>query len=196
MNTNSKAIVAEHFSAIGRTLTSSEDNVKVDRRSFEASLQIPSQVGFITPVVERIVRKLRKSQCIPGKETAVRTALYEALANAVTHGNHGDARKTVRVRCRYQADTCVSIIVSDEGKGFDPSAVPDPTRPENLESEHGRGIFLMKAYMDEVRYEKGGTEVHLVKRCDGPVQTMFKSYAAKFSRFVSGHSRRKSKTTD
>ena len=189
MNTNSKAIAAEHLHLhpIGRTLTSTEPVIKSDKRSFEASLQIPSHVGFITPVVERIVRKLRKSHCIPGKESAVRTALYEALANAVTHGNHGDARKMVHVRCRYEADTCVSIVVRDEGQGFDPGAVPDPTRPENLESEHGRGIFLMKAYMDEVRFEKGGREVHLVKKCDGPVQTMFKSYAARFSRLMSGH---------
>lgn len=180
VNSNAKALTAEGHLSVGRTLAASDLAAAASNRSFETRLEIPSHVGFITPTVERIVRKLRKSQGIPGKESEVRTALYEAIANAVTHGNHENAKKTVRVCCRYDAAQCVSIVVSDEGQGFDPKTVPDPTRPENLESEHGRGIFLMKAYMDEVHYEKGGTEVHLVKKCDGPVQTFVK----KLSRFM------------
>lgn len=187
MNSNLKAITAEHPFPIGRTLTRSEKSRSLSDGSFETSLQIPSYIGFVTPVVERIVRKLRKAHCVPGKEADVRTALYEAIANAVIHGNREDVKKQVRVRCRYDARECVSITVSDEGDGFDPRAVADPTRPENLEAEHGRGIFLMKTYMDEVRYEKSGTEVHLVKQCDGPVQTLMKNYASKFSRYF--HSR-------
>ncbi|HEY6468058.1 MAG TPA: ATP-binding protein [Candidatus Acidoferrales bacterium] len=191
---NSKALTAEGHLSLGRTLTAGDLATAASTRSFETRLEIPSHVGFITPAVERIIRKLRKSRCIPGKESDVRTALYEAMANAVTHGNREDAKKTVRVRCRYDEAQSVSIVVSDEGQGFDPRAVPDPTQPENLEFEHGRGIFLMKAYMDEVHYEKGGTEVHLVKKCDGPVQTLVKSYAAKLSRFMRDyhqHDRRK-----
>lgn len=192
MNSNAKALTVEHL-PLARTLTTSDLAMAASNRSFETRLEIPSHVGFITPAVERIVRRLRKSHCIPGKESDVRTALYEAMANAVTHGNHENAKKTVRVRCRYDAAQCVSIVVSDEGEGFDPRAVPDPTRPENLESEHGRGIFMMRAYMDEVRYEKGGTEVHLVKKCDGPVQTLVRSYAAKLSRFMGHHHNRNKK---
>jgi serine/threonine-protein kinase RsbW len=183
VNSSLKAIAAEHPLSIGRILTSKEKAQDASDGSFETSLQIPSYTAFVTPVVERIVRKLRKAHCIPGKEADVRTALYEAIANAVIHGNHEDVKKQVRVRCRYDARECVSITVSDEGNGFDPRAVPDPTRPENLESDHGRGIFLMKAYMDEVRYEKGGTEVHLVKKCDGPVQTLVKNYASRLSHY-------------
>lgn len=192
MNSNVKALTAEGHLPLSRVLTTSDLTTTASKRSFETRLEIPSHVGFITPAVERIVRRLHKSRCIPSKESAVRTALYEAMANAVTHGNHENVKKLVRVCCRYDAAQCVSIVVSDEGQGFDPRTVPDPTRPENLESEHGRGIFLMKAYMDEVHYEKGGTEVHLVKKCDGLVQTFVKSYAAKLSRFMrGGHSRKK-----
>lgn len=186
MNSNLKAIAAEHPLSVGRSL-GKEASQRAADGSFETSLQIPSYTGFVTPVVERIVRKLRNAHCVPGKEADVRTALYEAIANAVIHGNREDVKKQVRIRCRFDARQCVSISVSDEGEGFDPRKVPDPTRPENLESEHGRGIFLMRTYMDEVRYEKGGTEVHLVKKCDGPVQTLVKDYASRLSRYL--HSR-------
>jgi serine/threonine-protein kinase RsbW len=187
VNSNAKALTADHRLPLSRTLTTSDLRAAASKRSFEARLEIPSHVGFITPAVERIVKKLRKSRCIPGKEPAIRAALYEAIANAVTHGNRENVKKMVRVRCRYDAPQCVSIVVSDEGDGFDPKSVPDPTRPENIESEHGRGIFLMKAYMDEVHYERGGTEVHLVKKCDGAVQAFVKSTAAKLSRFMRDH---------
>ncbi len=123
----------------------------------------------------------------------MRTALYEAIANAVIHGNREDVKKQVRIRCQYHARECVSISVSDEGNGFDSRTVPDPTCPENLESEHGSGIFLMKTYMDEVRYEKGGTEVHLVKKCDGPVETLVRNYASKLSRYFRSRSSRSGK---
>lgn len=190
MNSNLRAITAEHPLPIGRTLTSSEKSRGAADGSFETSLQIPSYAGFVAPVVERIVRKLRKAHCIPGKEADVRTALYEAVANAVIHGNREDVKKQVHISCRYEARDCVLIRVSDEGDGFDPKAVPDPTRPENLESEHGRGIFLMKTYMDEVRYEKGGTEVHLIKKCGGPIQGLVRNCASKLSRYFHSHSPR------
>ena len=190
MNSNLKAIAAEHPLLIGGALTSREKSRGTADGSFETSLQIPSYTGFVTPVVERIVRKLRKARCIPGREADVRTALYEAVANAVIHGNRENVKKQVHIRCRYDAQECVLISVSDEGDGFDPKAVPDPTRPENLESEHGRGIFLMKAYMDEVRYEKGGTEVHLMKKCGGPVHNLVWNYASKLSHYFHSHSPR------
>ncbi|MGH9575593.1 MAG: ATP-binding protein [Candidatus Acidiferrales bacterium] len=190
MNSNLKAIAAEHPLSIGRTLTSREKSRGPANGSFETSLEIPSYTGFVTPVVERVVRKLHKAHCIPGKESDVRTALYEAVANAVIHGNREDVKKQVHIWCRYDARECVLISVSDEGDGFDPKAVPDPTRPENLESEHGRGIFLMKTYMDEVRYEKGGTEVHLMKKCVNPVHSLVRNYASKLSHYFHSHSPR------
>jgi serine/threonine-protein kinase RsbW len=182
VNSNSKVLTSAHL-PIGR-VTAKADNAGGQRSGFETSIEIPSYPGFVAPAAERIVRKLRKSHCIPGKEDDVRTALIEAMANAVVHGNHRDVKKSVRVRCRFEPQNCVSIIVADEGEGFDPNAVPDPTKPENLQSEHGRGIFLMKAFMDEVHFEKHGTEVHLVKKCEGPVQTLVKNYASRISRYV------------
>jgi serine/threonine-protein kinase RsbW len=86
------------------------------------------------------------------------------LNNAVIHGSHDDPRKRVHVSCRCEAEEEVSIVVKDEGSGFDTNAVQDPTAPGVIESSHGRGICLMTALMDEVRFEQGGTVVHMRKK--------------------------------
>ena len=93
---------------------------------------------------------------------ALRLGIEEALSNAVRHGNGGDRSKAVRVRYEVTSDR-VDIYVEDEGMGFDPCAVPDPTTPENLEKNSGRGVMLMRAYMNLVEYNETGNTVHLVK---------------------------------
>ena len=94
----------------------------------------------------------------------IETALREALANAVAHGNHEDPRKCVYVTCHCTVEGGVSITVQDEGQGFDVGTLPDPTAPENRLRTSGRGIYLMKALMDEVRFEKEGAIVHMCKK--------------------------------
>jgi serine/threonine-protein kinase RsbW len=89
--------------------------------------------------------------------------LREALANAIIHGNHENPGKHVHVRCRCEPSE-ISIAVKDEGRGFDVSKIADPTAPENTGSDHGRGIYLMKALMDEVRFEDGGVVVYMRKQ--------------------------------
>ena len=121
----------------------------------------PSEVGSISSFVDRLMLLIRK--CVPDGESEVEIALREALANAIIHGNHENPRKHVHVRFRCNPDE-VSIAVKDEGRGFDINEMPDPTAPENIGSGHGRGIYLMKAFMDDVRFEEGGVEVHMRKR--------------------------------
>jgi serine/threonine-protein kinase RsbW len=91
-------------------------------------------------------------------------ALREALNNAVVHGNRLDARKLVHVRIHCTVGKGISLIVSDQGQGFDARTIPDPLAVENLEADHGRGIHLMKLAMDEVSFLQGGTEVHMCKK--------------------------------
>ncbi len=94
---------------------------------------------------------------------AIRLALEESLANAINHGNRRDAAKSVRID--YSIDRQKAVIrISDEGRGFERSDVPDPTAPENLEKPCGRGIMLMEAYMSEVRWNDKGNQVEIVKR--------------------------------
>jgi serine/threonine-protein kinase RsbW len=106
---------------------------------------------------------LRNCGCVPEGVSDVEIALREALANAIIHGNREDPRKHVHVNCQCEPDE-VSIAVKDERKGFDTNNVPDPTAPENIRSVHGRGIHVIRALMDEVRFEEGGTVVHVRKR--------------------------------
>jgi serine/threonine-protein kinase RsbW len=130
---------------------------------------------------------IRRARCIPGKEQDVSGALMEALANAVIHGNRQRPEKMVHIRVRYEPHKCLSIAVRDEGAGFDPTAVPDPTCPDNLACDHGRGILMMRAFMDEVHFEKNGTECHLTKKCDNPVTATIKDYASRAADFLHSH---------
>ena len=93
---------------------------------------------------------------------AIKLAFEEAVTNAVKHGNRNDPGKQVVLRFYVDCERAV-IMVRDEGHGFAPSQVPDPTRDENLERPNGRGIMLMQSYMTKVRFNKAGNEVWLLK---------------------------------
>jgi serine/threonine-protein kinase RsbW len=130
----------------------------------EIDAWIPSEASAISPLVDRLMRLIEGSRCITGAEHAVELALREALANAVVHGNRLDAHKLVHVRCRCRVGRGISLIVRDQGQGFDAHAIPDLGTASNLEVEQGRGIQLMKSTMDEVSFQQGGAEVHMSKR--------------------------------
>jgi len=130
----------------------------------QMELALPSEVAAISPSVDKLMLWIKKCRCAPGNETDIEIALHEALENAVIHGNHEDPRKHVYVSCRCETEEEVSITVRDEGQGFDSNAIPDPTAPGAIESSHGRGIYLMKALMDEVHFEDGGAVVHMRKK--------------------------------
>jgi anti-sigma regulatory factor (Ser/Thr protein kinase) len=115
-----------------------------------------SEIDAISPFVDDLMVKIREYHCDPGSEFAIELALREALANAVVH-----------VCCDCEQESGISLVIRDEGAGFDPGGVPDPLAPENLGAEHGRGILLMKQFMDEIHFEQGGTEVHMRKDRSG-----------------------------
>ena len=92
-------------------------------------------------------------------------AVREAVVNAVVHGNRYGDRKKVRLRVAQDPDG-LQVTIADEGEGFDFNSVPDPLAPENLLRTSGRGIFLIRSFMDDFqmrRLASGGTEVTLVK---------------------------------
>ncbi len=84
------------------------------------------------------------------------------MNNAIRHGNGSDPKKTIEVRYEVNRER-TAITITDQGRGFDLSVVPDPTADENIEKPCGRGIMLMFAYMDEVRYNDTGNQVHMIK---------------------------------
>src|SRR5438270_6271931 len=92
-------------------------------------------------------------------------AVRESMVNAVVHGNRYNANKKVRLTVTHSAES-LTIRIADEGEGFDVESLPDPLAPENLMRTSGRGIFLIRSFMDEFdirRRERGGMEVTLVK---------------------------------
>jgi serine/threonine-protein kinase RsbW len=137
-------------------------------RSFvELRQSLPSQVAIISPFVDQLMRFIARFRTGEGSELDTAIVLREALANAIVHGNQENPRKRVYVTCRCTTDGEVSITVEDEGQGFDCEAILDPTTPGNRLLTYGRGIYLMKALMDEVRFEHGGAVVYMRKN---PIQ--------------------------
>jgi len=136
--------------------------VDMPRNSFE-KIEIVSVFPQAKQVEDLIVEQAEKLGYSEEDIFALRLSLEEALTNAIRHGNGQDPQKKVKIRYRAQPEE-VEIYIADEGKGFDPSLVPDPTREDKLECPSGRGIMLMRAYMDLLEYNVRGNEVHLVKQ--------------------------------
>jgi len=138
------------------------------KRSRSSILEIdtwmPSEVRAISPLVDRLMRLIERSQCVPGEEFDIELALREALDNAVVHGNQEDPETKVHIRCRCHPGNEISIVVTDQGKGFDFEKIVGNGIASDPASQHGRGIQLMKAYMDDVHFARGGSEVHMRKR--------------------------------
>jgi serine/threonine-protein kinase RsbW len=117
----------------------------------------------VAAAVEEVVAALAGRGYSPDDCADVRLALEEAVVNGLRHGNRGDPSKRVRVRYRVGPNT-VLAEVEDEGPGFDPDGVPDPTLPENLGRPGGRGLLLMRHSMTWVCFSGRGSRVTLAKR--------------------------------
>jgi serine/threonine-protein kinase RsbW len=124
---------------------------------------IPSDTSAGQAVQERIVQRLEELRYSSRDVFGVRLALEEALVNAIKHGNHMDPEKSVRIECEISEDF-VRVVIEDQGAGFKPENVPDPTQEENLERPCGRGIMLMRAFMSHVEYQGRGNVLVLEKR--------------------------------
>jgi serine/threonine-protein kinase RsbW len=129
-------------------------------------LELPTDVRTIEHAVDYVI-----GRCPACAEQArrlqlnFRVGLTEALSNAMLYGNSRDPSKSVLVEIAFQLGR-IQARVTDQGSGFDPAAVPDPTRPENLTKPCGRGLFLMRKLMDEVWFNDRGTQVTLVLKLE------------------------------
>jgi len=127
-------------------------------------LDVPSDLGMVGDAVELVATHLP-----PGTLSArrisfnLRTALAEALGNAIRYGNGEDPDRMVRVYVELGRDF-VRIHVDDDGHGFDSSRVPDPTHPDNLEREYGRGLFVIRHLVDDVAFNEKGNGICLTLR--------------------------------
>jgi len=135
-----------------------------------ASLIMASRFENIEVAERTLLDLCRRAGCKADEEYWLLTALREALANAVRHGNRQNPDQVVRVFFTIE-DSTATIRVEDEGDGFDPADVPDPTTPENLLQPSGRGIFYMRQFMNRVEFgptPTGGTAVVMARDLDQP----------------------------
>jgi serine/threonine-protein kinase RsbW len=125
------------------------------------SIEIPSMMDNIRIVESFIDNAKEKFNIDDDIYGNIMIAVMEAVNNGIKHGNLEDRRKMVSLTMEL-ADERIYVWVEDEGKGFDYHNLPDPTAPENIELEGGRGIFLMQNLADEVNFQNGGNKVELV----------------------------------
>jgi serine/threonine-protein kinase RsbW len=138
-------------------------NFDSEKLLLKLSVTLSAERSAIPPVVQGVMDIVRQMKCATGKEDDIELALTEALANAVVHGAKGDPSKTIE--CDVACDeNRMLIVVRDPGEGFDPKTIPSPMHGENLYSDHGRGIYLINQLMDQVRFLKNGTEIHMLKQ--------------------------------
>ena len=129
-------------------------------------ITIASDPGEARRVQAEIEQALRSVRFGEHDIFAIKLAVEEALVNAIKHGNRLDRAKSIRVAYHVTADR-FEVQITDEGPGFDPADVPDPTAPENLERPSGRGLWLMRHYMTEVAHAECGRAVRMSKVRNG-----------------------------
>ena len=157
---------------------------------WQTEFELASDTSLIRPLVRYLQESTQRLGLLsePGEETRLGMALEEALLNSIHHGNlevssalreeddtqfyamikqrqaeEPYASRHVRIRVEFSRDK-VEFVIRDEGPGFDLSKVPDPTAPENVERVCGRGMLLMRTFMDEVIYNETGNQVTMIKR--------------------------------
>jgi len=119
---------------------------------------IPENINKVEAFVEALKTDLGLSEEM---EANVLVSLSEAVNNAIVHGNKQDTSKSVSIKMSKEGNL-LSFSIEDEGDGFDPTVVKDPTAPENIDKPSGRGIFLMRNLADKVEYAKGGRQVTIM----------------------------------
>jgi CheY-like chemotaxis protein len=160
---------------------------------FEARFVLENDTGLIPPLVGHLEEDLaRLKLCEPGSLVLLGVALHEALTNAMLHGNleldsamrETDEKEYYRLALSRRGEAPyserkahvaavftrkeVTFVVRDEGQGFDPALLPDPTDPANLGKVSGRGLLLIQTFMDRISHNEKGNEITMVKRCTGP----------------------------
>src|SRR3954467_1674282 len=128
------------------------------------TLRLPSEVDCIEEAVELVTR-----HCLAGQDATprirfrLRVVLSEALSNAIVRGNCEDLTKYVQVRVELVPEL-IRVSVTDEGPGFDPDAVPEPIRPEQLDEARGRGLYLIRKLVDSVQFNEQGNSICMILR--------------------------------
>jgi serine/threonine-protein kinase RsbW len=126
-------------------------------------LTVPAHFEAVASAADAIAETLCRFDFPEQKRLEIGLAVQEALVNAVVHGCGNDASKNITCQMQSDGDGRIIIVVSDPGPGFNSVRLPDPKRKENLHSDHGRGVHLIRQLMDEVKFERSGSEIRMWK---------------------------------
>ena len=113
-------------------------------------------------LIRELVKRLERNNWNRRDVFGIHMAMEEAMMNAIKHGNSSDCAKKIHVEI-VVSDLRFYSKITDDGRGFDPDEIPDPTTEENLERTSGRGIMLIKQFVDEVHYNDQGNSIELIK---------------------------------
>ena len=127
----------------------------------KVDVTLPGDVRAIPPFIEKVMVIVKEMGCAAGREFEIEIVLNEALTNAIKYGSAHDPSKQIQCCVACDQTRGMLIVVRDPGPGFDPASIPNPVIGENIFSTGGRGIYLINQLADEVRFEKGGTEIHV-----------------------------------
>ena len=131
-----------------------------------SELSLPSRIETVAKAANAVADFVSRSGISEEAAYGIDMAVREAVTNAVVHGNAQDEQKAVELTLKSSPEA-VEITIHDQGQGFNPESVPDPTEDENILKTSGRGIFFMRTFMDEVTWSirpGGGTTVRMLKR--------------------------------
>lgn len=138
----------------------------INNWSSQGELHLPSDAVAGKQAVDQLLRGLKALEWDENDMFGIHLAVEEALVNAIKHGNRYNGAKKVRFLYKLGRER-VRIEVIDEGDGFDPTQVPDPTHDANLEVPSGRGLMLMRNFMSRVEYNDAGNHVVMEKTRNG-----------------------------
>jgi anti-sigma regulatory factor (Ser/Thr protein kinase) len=137
---------------------------RIPDHGVEISLRVPTDLEIVEEAVDVVARHCLASGLTPhAARFNLRVALSEALSNAIVYGNQLDPAKRVDVRVEV-GNGSFAVHVRDEGAGFDPGSIPDPTLPDRIELPEGRGLFLIRQLMDQVSFNDRGNAICMILR--------------------------------
>jgi len=134
---------------------------------YSSEENIPSDTNEARRVLDELLARLGANGWGEEHTFGIHLAVEEALMNAIKHGNQRDPEKSVYFMYRLN-QTLLQIVIEDEGEGFDPNDVPDPTLEENLDLPSGRGLMLMRTFMTHVAFNEKGNRVSMEKDLEAP----------------------------
>jgi serine/threonine-protein kinase RsbW len=135
----------------------------VSDASLRKSLIVENSKQAVDRICAQLLKEAERNGFNKDEIFGAHLAMEEAFTNAVLHGNAADSSKKVTIDYLITPEK-IDVSITDEGDGFDPESIPDPRSEENLSKSSGRGVLLMRAYMDVVEFVENGNCVHMVKR--------------------------------